>query len=154
MKMNNLQIDHILRSDSCTATDFVGVYPRDWFVDSFVRGIRGLFVVNTDVSSERGEHWFAVRSIPGESVYYFDSYGLPPKIFPDVYSALEVEDEVIISNAQQFQGVDTSVCGDYCTIFHLLMSCGLTFDNVCDEFRSINDTDTSDHAVRDIISRP
>ena len=77
--MNTRDIDRILFGDDFTESSFGGTVARDEFVSLSPRW-NGLFVFNTDDSTEPGEHWVAVQAdAEKREVEFFDTYGRPAK---------------------------------------------------------------------------
>lgn len=70
------------------------------------------FIVNTDKSSEPGEHWVVIY-FRGNTAFYFDSYGLPPPTdYIEPFMLRHARQ--IIWNHRRLQSVDYAVCGMYC----------------------------------------
>jgi hypothetical protein len=149
--MDSRDLEKIFSEDTFVAPHFRGVYPRDLFCREFVATQHpsvGFYVFNTDDSSRPGAHWIAVHAT-GESVTYFDSYAFPPHIFPDVNAALRSRQRRrLVWNRVPMQGLLSTVCGDYCALFCLLVSRGWTLDDVCKRMMSFGDSERRDHAVR------
>ena len=73
--MNSLQIERLLKSDFETKSVFkkvcaLGQLEKPTFPSAYV--------INSDPSTEPGEHWIAVYFDKHGRGEYFDSYGLPP----------------------------------------------------------------------------
>ena len=76
------QISSVLKRDHFTNHDFRGVFACDQLPKRYVLRPSGL-VVNTDPSTQPGEHWVAIYIARGGESEYFDSYGqsvMLPKI--------------------------------------------------------------------------
>ena len=77
--MNTLQLNHILKSSRITKKDFYGVLARDQLPEYIPYPKH--FIINTEESSEPGEHWLALYYDKNGICNFFDSYGNSPKFF-------------------------------------------------------------------------
>ena len=104
---------------------FRGVFSLDEFVAYLTRSNvnKGVFVFNTQTSTKGGEHWICV-AVEDDVIYYFDSFGRNPASYSYVAETLLLSNKIIEWNKYFFQNPATNVCGDYCTLFALLVSCG------------------------------
>ena len=111
----------------CTLRDvpsFLGVYPSDIRPPSITRSAN--LIVNTDTHTSKGTYWLAIHVQPRfYSVYFLDSYGLPPLI-PSILTFLRRACSVYEYNTIQLQGCTSSVCGEYCCLFALYIHRGYT----------------------------
>ena len=121
--MDTLQIERILKTDSCANKIFKGVYPKDLLPTV---EYPGGYVVNTDPSSSFGEPWVAMFFNNEGSAEYFDSYGLHPIVhgledFMDSYSSSWIH------NSKTLQSFVSQVWGHYIVYYILfrLRSCSL-----------------------------
>lgn len=108
--MNTKQIKEELRSFKN-----IHVLPRDRLmkIEKFPTGI----VINTDSSSEPGEHWIAVFVGKDKCPIYFDSFGLPP-LHKDLISFLDINSNSTWKyNQLTLQHPESSSCGRYCIEF-------------------------------------
>ena len=106
---------------------FRGVYPSDRLPHSDIFGQRpATVIINADPSTEGGSHWLAIHVEPRSSTcFYFDSYGLAPFI-PTIQTFLRRTCSVWDYNRTQLQGLTTTVCGHYCTLFAKYTDRGFT----------------------------
>ena len=148
--MDTTNINNILRRDTFSQNLFEGVYPRDVFIKQFSSLDEGMYVFNTDNSSGSGKHWEAVYH-DGNTVFYFDSYGLSPEEMPDVMSVLQSKRQKIVHNTLQLQGVTSTTCGDYCVLFCLLVARGWSMQRFVSRLNKISTHEIRDHAVRQLI---
>ena len=86
--MNTLQIERLLKKDLKSKTIFKKVCALDQLEKPT---FPSAYVINSDPSSEPGEHWVAVYFDKRGRGEYFDSYGLSPtliglKSYMDAYS--------------------------------------------------------------------
>ena len=75
--MNTLQIERLLKKDWKTKNIFKKVCALDQLEKPT---FPSAYVINSDPSSEPGEHWVAVYFDKRGRGEYFDSYGLPPTL--------------------------------------------------------------------------
>lgn len=151
--MNTTDIEKILHHDNLSSKHFVGVYPRDDFISSLnTNGEHGFYVFNTHTRKGSGEHWIAVN-VTNTTVSYFDSYGFPPHLFPDVYRCLQhlTYRSNLEWNTTPLQGPFSTVCGDYCVLYGLLSARGWKMERFLKRMDIIPNSETRDHAVRRLI---
>ena len=113
--MNTVTIDKLLSNQS----KFKGAFPCDAIPK--INDREYAMIVNTDNSSNEGEHWTAFI-INNEHVYYMDSFGrnYDNKSFPSDYTSnlaklflgkrIKINDKVL-------QGFQSNTCSDYCIYF-------------------------------------
>lgn len=148
--MNTHQIAHVLRRDPFCKTDFQGVHALDRLKSVKLRYPCAL-VVNTDPSYLPGEHWVAIFLNASRHGEYFDSYGLPPSIYPDIAHFLIRNCESFRYNSHLLQGLGSTVCGQY-VLFYLLHRCrGYTLDEITGWFSP--NLDTNDEQVQGFINK-
>ena len=75
--MNSLQIEGLLKKDSQAKKIFKNVCALD---EIEVPSYPSAYVINSDTSDKKGEHWVAVYFDKNRRGEYFDSYELPPAI--------------------------------------------------------------------------
>ena len=114
--LNAHQLNSILSRDPYVGPSFGGVYPRDVLPDYLPYG-KHSFIVNTDPHDQPGEHWIAIHFIGHQIAEYFDSYGLPPWIYPDIYQFMKRHADRVMYNQQMYQHPRTKVCGHYCVYY-------------------------------------
>ena len=128
--MNSLQIEHLLKNDSETKSVFKKVCALNQLEKLT---FPSAYVINSDPSTEPGEHWIAVYFDKHGRGEYFDSYGLPPafvglKSYMDTYS---LSDWIL-----QSQNLFSSVCGHYCVYFVLFRCRGVPLRAIVSDFTS------------------
>ena len=160
LSMNNIHLSDILSSDKHSKKFFRGVYPRDKFCQlpplilNNNRYAQSHYICNLDESGLPGSHWVVVdfQRNTGK-IYYFDPYGLPP-IHDDVLTKLTNDCSSLSWNTHQLQAINTTVCGQYCTIYCLLKSRGFSSNDIINKFASNKDnlsSDERDHYIHQWI---
>ena len=113
--MNALQIERLLENEK--------IFKKVCVLDQLEKPVfLSAYVINSDPSSEPGEHWIAVyfdQRVRGE---YFDSYGLAPAFvglesYMNTYSL-----SGWIYNRKTLQALLSNVCGHYC-VYYILFRC-------------------------------
>ena len=131
--MNTLQMERLLKKDLKSKTIFKKVCALDQLEKPT---FPSAYVINSDASSEPGEHWVAVYFDKRGRGEYFDSYGLPPTLvgldsYMDVYSL-----SGWIYNRKTLQAYFSSFCGHYCVYFILFRCRGVPLHAIVSDFTS------------------
>ena len=113
--MNTTQIKKALTQHPFTKHLFKGVFPRDK-IPRIPKNKVLSFIFNTDPSDKPGKHWVAFH-LTRNTVFYFDSYGLPPYGFGKILRSRPKRKYF----ARRLQG-NGQECGHYC-LFFLLNIC-------------------------------
>lgn len=156
--MNTKDIRGALERDPYSLRLFRAVGPRESFVEALEKRdkAQGLYVFNTHYSHEPGEHWVCGR-IADARVDLFDSYGRHPRHYaPDVWvSAVKrVGKRRVYWNGRRVQGLTSNVCGDYCTLYALLLSRGWKSKRIISRLLTdVKNNESRDHVVRRFIIR-
>ena len=109
--MNSDQIERILTQDPYTKHVFKEVCPRDRLPASI--SYPSAFVLNTDPSWRRGEHWIAVYFDENKRGEFMDSYGLNSEFYN--FDSFTNENATNWScNSKSIQNPLSVVCGHYC----------------------------------------
>lgn len=140
-----------LRRNLGRNSSFNGVYPRDIFVSTPLEN--GIHIVNTDISSSPGEHWFVVE-IYGRNAFIFDSYGAlsPIGSCRDVIRHIARHTSNINMNIPTLQSLDTNVCGDYCLLYAVARERGHSVTEILLRLLHFQTSHLRDHVVRNFIS--
>lgn len=93
---------------------FIGVFPRNNLPSNLSSSANAL-IINTDSSSEPGEHWVAIY-IENKKGEYFDSFGLPP-LHTDFIKFLNNQCDSWIYNSCTIQHYKSKSCGKFCINF-------------------------------------
>ena len=142
--------------------DWGGVYPIDklppvppaWPDDQKTIS----YIFNTATSKTSGQHWVAVRVLPG-MIEYFDSYGQPPSTYPAIWSWIVKArgGRSLLSHLKlRLQG-PKAYCGAYCVYFlcERIAHCSLydTFFSTGYVFRALDSNVQHDSSmIRDYLS--
>jgi len=77
--MNTLEIAAAMTAKPAMGDQFLGVFARDQLIDlKKIERFPAALIVNTDKSTDRGQHWVAVYCDAYQTGEYFDSYGREP----------------------------------------------------------------------------
>ena len=128
-----MQIERLLKKDLKSKTIFKKVCALDQLEKPTCPSA---YVINSDSSSEPGEHWVAVYFDKRGRGEYFDSYGLPPTLvgldsYMDAYSL-----SGWIYNRKTLQAYLSSFCGHYCVYFILFRCRGVPLHVIVFDFTS------------------
>ena len=158
--METKDLIKILGEDIKTRQIFKGVYARDEFCNlPELRTISPrsstpiLFVCNLDKSNEPGSHWVVIEYNKNSGkTMYFDPYGFPP-IHQDIINKLFKESTSLSWSDIQLQETNTTVCGQYCTIYCLLRARGSTSTQILDLLYcdGLISNDTRDHLIYNFL---
>ena len=127
--MNTLQIERLLKNEK--------VFKKVYAFDQLEKPVfPSAYVINSDPSSEPGEHWIAVNFDKRRLGEYFDSYGLAPAFvglesYMDTYSL-----SGWIYNRKILQALFSNVCGHYWVYYILFRGCGVPLHVIVSDFTS------------------
>jgi hypothetical protein len=138
--MNTLEINNKLKHFK----NFNGVFPRD----KLPKLKNGTIIVNTDKSSEPGEHWVAITINKKEPSEYFDSFGLPP-LHHELTEYLNKGEFGWVYNTVTLQSINSATCGNYCVLYATLRCRGYKYIDIIELFS--NNTKVNDKIVSEII---
>lgn len=109
--MNTLEINNYFRN----CKKYYGTYPRD-MLPKYIPKDSGI-IINTDKSSQPGEHWVSIFKTKSGPLVYFDSFGLPP-LHKEITDFIEVNTiNGWFYNSINFQSIYSDTCGLYCIYF-------------------------------------
>jgi hypothetical protein len=114
--MYTSELIQLLKKDKYSKKSFCGVVPYDKLPLKKLRRPCS-FIINTQKSTEPGEHWIAVYLPKRGRIEFFDSYGLKPTI-DKIYKMFNLNGKYYIYNNKAIQGVDSKNCGLF-TLFYL-----------------------------------
>jgi len=124
--MNSLQMEKALLVDKMCKDIFVGVFAADKLPD---KEYPGIYIANTDVASQPGQHWVAFYCEKPDTTEVFDSYGYNPAVY-SLFLKTWIGDDYIVQNSCRLQGPDSTVCGQYCIFYTLLRCHGYRYEDV------------------------
>lgn len=121
--MDTLELTCALLCNNYTKKTFNGVYPVDMLPTHLKPPI--FLIWNMDPSHLPGSHWLALH-IPVEGpIEYFDSLNL--KTSKSIMQYTTQFNKNIIRNNNRVQGLLSDVCGQYCALFILYRTKGISF---------------------------
>lgn len=91
------------------------------------------YVINTDKSNEKGEHWLAVYYDQNGYCTFFDSFGINPSFY-NLEKFLDLTSKGWTWNKDQLQSFNNFTCGYYCIYFILLMSRNIPIEQIIVDF--------------------
>ena len=148
--MNNLQISNIFEKIHLHNGKFLGVYSSDTIPNFFKTNKRGndfSLIVNTDPSSEPGEHWVAFYIPKQGIVEYFDSFGREPN---NSNFSIFLKNTDFLYNNIRLQSVLSNVCGQYCIFYILARHFNLDYADIIHLFS--NNHSVNDNFVNEFIN--
>ena len=113
LKMNTLEIQSVLKSDSMVAPILYGVFPIDHLPNIVSKP--AALVINLDSSKKPGSHWVCIYFNRKGGCDYFDSYGKSPNKKLEKYMLKYATK--INTNKKPVQLPFTSTCGQLCIFF-------------------------------------
>ena len=132
MELSTLQLINFIKQDKLASTSFIGVFARDQLPTRIKYPC--CFIVNTDKSDQKGEHWLAFYYDKHGNASFFDSFGNHPSYFKlDKY--LSKTASKWNYNTKQLQSYRTKVCGYYCVLFILYLSRGHDMKTFVNKFK-------------------
>ena len=115
--MNTSQLECCIKCDEVLAPRVIGVFASNRLSMVGVKQSYGL-IVNTDKSSDPGQHWCAIYNDGHGHLEFFDSYGRPPKdnsaFIPQWINRRAM---TLNFSRKQFQSDHSTVCGLYCILY-------------------------------------
>ncbi|CAH1776703.1 unnamed protein product [Owenia fusiformis] len=115
--MNTRQLQQIMNSDTCLRQHTHAVYASDEIPERVVQR-PAFFIVNTQASSLRGQHWCAFSFFnKTEPAEFFDSMGQSPEYYNQAFLNVLVDNSKhFIYNNTRIQGKDLT-CGQHCAYY-------------------------------------
>ena len=132
--MYTSQLTEALLKNPLTAPIFAGVRGSDRTptVAPSKGDRKRVYIVNTQPSTQEGEHWVGLYFSPDGYVYYFDSYGLPPPL--NIYRKLRHFKHIRLWH-RRLQGPGNT-CGWYCMCFALAVVNQFDLNRFGDDLRA------------------
>ena len=94
--------------------DFLGCFPCDT-LPPFPKKLPKTLIINTDNSSESGDHWVGLV-LTKQTCFYFDSYGVGI-LDANILNYIIEHYLTYIYSVKQIQGVSSEKCGQFCIAF-------------------------------------
>jgi hypothetical protein len=114
--MYTSELIQLLKKDKYSRKSFCGVVPYDKLPIKKLRRPCSI-IINTQKSTEPGEHWVAIYLPRRGKIEYFDSYGFRPTI-DKIYHLIKLNGINYVHNDKTIQGVDSKNCGLF-TLFYI-----------------------------------
>ena len=119
--METDQLRRALKEDPFLNAQCGGVLAADQLPEERVWNLPKLYIVNTDVMNQPGQHWalmYLPRVGPAE---FFDSMGKTPSCYNNNFQTwLSYHPEGYIYNCITLQDKNSEACGYYCLAYGLL----------------------------------
>ena len=132
--MNNIEIENILKVTRYVKDIFMGVFS----VDTLHRHVKlypSCYIVNTDESTESGEHWVCVYFNSNGIAEFFCSFGNNPSFYDyQMVSFMERNCYLWKCNSKRLQSCLSTVCGQYCIFFAICKVLYVHMDKFCSLF--------------------
>ena len=148
--LTNLQIDAMFHNkmSNKTSKHYGGCFVSDAVVDMTPEEGK-VYVINIDnlfSAQERGEkmvtgtHWVGVSNLRRKTVYYFDSFGMPPPTRIEAFMRKAIDQKTkkpkeILWNTEQIQDMRESSCGYWVVYVLRELIYGKSFDQILSDDR-------------------
>ena len=129
--LTTMDIEKALFKDFFTQKCFLGVFPRDEMPSIIF--YPSCFIVNTEPSFKKGEHWLAMYFDKSRNCFFFDSFGHDPSFF-NMSKYIKKYSSGIKYNKDCIQDNFSDTCGHYCVFFLLLINRGFSLDRIISFF--------------------
>jgi hypothetical protein len=118
---------------------FTGVFAVDRLPQNFT--LPASFIVNLSPQNSPGSHWISIYINKDKAGYYFDSFGVAPKI-EHIIKFLKKHCTKIQYNPQQIQHLNSKKCGQFAAVYLKFRISGQSSDDFLRLFNknlSLND---------------
>ena len=152
--LNNLQLDHLARSQPKLSCVFYGTVPCDRLPRTLPHEGPTTCIVNTDPHDEPGKHWIAIWT-EGNVSEVMDSYGLPLEVYGTtgpIAEWLHRHFKYQLHNGQSLQSLFSQSCGDYALMYLIDRAEGRSMQQFLNRFKR-NDYVNNDHKVGEMLRR-
>ena len=131
--MNNFQIEHILSTTKYVKDIFMGVYSVDT-LPKYVN-VYPSCIINTDESTDVGEHWVCVYFNSNRQGEFFCSFANSPYFYDkQMIAFIERNCDSWVANVKRLQCVVSTVCGQYCIFFAVCKALYVSMKQFCSIF--------------------
>ncbi len=162
--MDTVQLTRLMKSDSVTNREFIGVFPSDYLNTSFeIKRYPSALIVNTDESTEPGQHWIAIYFDAGRSCEFFCSFGIPPQFYNKTWNDFISRWSIgpLRYNSCIVQRIDSLACGAHCCYVLYHRCNGVPFEDILGSYDLKNlrrnddkvEKDMEEHLDTDIVIR-
>jgi hypothetical protein len=93
---------------------FLGVFSSDMLPTKLKFPV-GL-IINTAPSTNPGDHWVSIYITKNRDGFYFDSFGMPPKV-PSIIKFLKKNCKTLDYSTKQIQHLKSIKCGQFSAIY-------------------------------------
>ena len=114
---------------------FLGCFPLDQ-LPNFPTQLPTSCIINTQTSTEEGEHWIALI-LTKKYCFYFDSFGLPI-INQRIIEYLNPYYTVVRHSDVCIQHFESDKCGEFCIMFVTQVESKKTYERFISQFNLLN----------------
>lgn len=145
--MNGSQFNEYIKHFPSIQNHFKGVFSIDLLPSKLE--IKQFCIINSDVSSGFGKHWFALLRYDKNLYELFDSLGFNDHKIFDLKRHCQITEEIVY-NKTQFQKNDTNTCGNFCVYFLIerLHNYDMDFDDLLENIFLTDNLDYNEQTVR------
>ena len=126
--MDSEQIERLLRKHPRVNNCFCGVFASDTIPAPDKLSAPFSMVVNTDPEHKPGTHWVCFYAPDQNTLEYFDSFGMPPRVKQMVEFTGSFDN--FKHNKTALQSEITTQCGAYCCVYLLARQKGYTMEDI------------------------
>jgi len=130
--------------------NFLGVFPCDLYPPKIKTSFSVIF--NTAPHNTSGEHFIAIKATK-TSVFYFDSFGEPPKNERlKIFLSLIIKNRSFKWNGVQIQDDSSNFCGFYCLAYLMSAKKKMKHDRFINLFIKENKKENDKKVINFIVS--
>ena len=112
----------------------MGVYSADT-LPHMIQYYPSCYVVNTDESTDAGEHWVCIYFNSNQDAEFFCSFANSPYFYDKcILSFVERNCRSWVCNVKRLQSSLSTVCGQYCIFFAVCKSIDESLKHICSVF--------------------
>ena len=138
--LSNSVLSYLANDDNELKKYFQGVFAADELPRPLPTGSRArrAYIVNTDPSSEPGQHWLAMCT-QGNQCKTFDSYGLPLALYtnPDLQDWWS-KHKFVSRRDVSLQALDSQICVHFSLLYLIARARGITMGDFLARWKSSN----------------
>ena len=110
----------------------------NWYkniIQQHVEIYHSFYIINTDESTDAGEHWMCVYLNSNYNAEFFCSFANNPKYYDDgILSFIKRNSQSLICNVKRLQSNLSTVCGQCCIFFAVCKSLYVNMQQLCSVF--------------------